>query len=155
MYLCVLVLSKKQIVIACERILQQKLEELNNALSIVNEAANNETKSTAGDKHETAKAMMQLEQEKLGHQIKLINAQINELTKIDVTKTHIKVSNGSLILTNNGLLFIGLGLGKISVYQETIFTISLQSPLAKLLLNKKVGETVKLNNLNYTIENLG
>ena len=52
----------------CLQILNQKIEELSNALNTATESANNETKSSAGDKHETARAMMQIEQEKLGKQ---------------------------------------------------------------------------------------
>lgn len=43
----------------------KRVDELKVALVDVQDAANNETKSTAGDKHETAKAMAQLETEKL------------------------------------------------------------------------------------------
>ena len=61
-------LLKQNIYSQCLLILNQKIEELNSALATATESANNETKSSAGDKHETARAMMQLEQEKLSLQ---------------------------------------------------------------------------------------
>lgn len=151
MYICVLVLSKQKIINECEKILRQKLEVLNSALESVNEAANNETKSTVGDKHETAKAMMQLEQEKLSNQITLLNTQLNNLLKIEVTKVHTLVSKGSIVKTNNGNFFIGIGLGKIKVDDNFIFTISVTSPLANVLIEKKVNHYFEFNNIKYSI----
>lgn len=144
-------LSKEKIITACNVLLQQKIGDLNAALMSVNEAANNETKSTAGDKHETAKAMMQLEQEKLSNQLTLLNAQLNDLQKIDTNKQHSIIGNGSMVQTNNGILFIGVGLGKIKVEDTYVFAISSLSPLANLLNGKQVSEIVRLNNAIYTI----
>lgn len=143
-------LKKEKIINTCKILLLQKITDLNLALTSVNEAANNETKSTAGDKHETAKAMMQLEQEKLSNQLTILNTQLNDLQKIDANKVHSIISNGSVVTTNNGILFIGVGLGKITTDEKIVFTISFLSPLAKLLIGKKLNEAVKLNEINYT-----
>ena len=144
-------LNKEKIITACKILLEQKITDLNLALTSVNEAANNETKSTAGDKHETAKAMMQLEQEKLSNQLTILNSQLNDLQKIDTNKQHVIIGNGSVVRTNNGILFIGVGLGKIKVEQTTVFAISSLSPLANLLSGKKVKDAVKLNETNYIV----
>jgi len=146
---------KEKIITACKNLLQQKISDLNAALNSVNEAANNETKSTAGDKHETAKAMMQLEQEKLSNQLTILNSQINDLQKIDVTKKHSVIGNGSLVTTNNGVLFISVGLGKINVDEKDVFAISFLSPLANLLAGKKQNDFVKLNRVDYKVINVG
>ncbi len=147
-------MNKEKIITTCKLLLQQKITDLNAALNSVNEAANNETKSTAGDKHETAKAMMQLEQEKLSKQLAILNLQLIDLQKIDVTKKHSVISNGSLIITNNGNLFIGVGLGKIKVNETDVVAISLLSPLASLLIGKKNNDTVKLNEISFTISDI-
>ncbi len=144
-------LKKEKIINTCKILLQQKITDLKQALTSVNEAANNETKSTAGDKHETAKAMMQLEQEKLSNQLTILNTQLNDLQKIDANKVHSIISNGSVVTTNNGILFIGVGLGKITFDEKIVFTISFLSPLAKLLIGKKLNDAVKLNEINYTV----
>ncbi len=144
-------LKKEKIINTCKILLQQKITDLKQALTSVNEAANNETKSTAGDKHETAKAMMQLEQEKLSNQLTILNTQLNDLQKIDANKVHSIISNGSVVTTNNGILFIGVGLGKITIDEKIVFTISFLSPLAKLLIGKKLDDAVKLNEINYTV----
>ncbi len=143
---------KQKIVNECNILLQQKIADLKSALASVNEAANNETKSTAGDKHETAKAMMQLEQEKLSAQLAILNTQVNELQKINCTKIYTQITNGSLVTTNNGILFIGIGLGKIKISNEVeVFAISYLSPLAQVLINKKVNQSVSMGAIHYTI----
>ena len=143
---------KQKIINECNALLQQKIANLKSALATVNEAANNETKSTAGDKHETAKAMMQLEQEKLSAQITILNTQVSELQKIDCTKKYTQITNGSLVTTNKGILFIGVGLGKIKINDEVeVFAISYLSPLAQLLINNKVNHSVSIGAANYTI----
>ena len=147
-------MNKEKIITTCKLLLQQKITDLTMALASVNEAANNETKSTAGDKHETAKAMMQLEQEKLSKQLAILNLQLNDLQKIDVTKKHSVISNGSLVKTNNGMLFIGVGLGKIKVNETDVVAISFLSPLASLLIGKKNNDTVKLNEISFTISDI-
>ena len=146
---------KQKIINECNALLQQKIANLKSALATVNEAANNETKSTAGDKHETAKAMMQLEQEKLSAQITILNTQVSELQKINTTKKYTQITNGSLVTTNKGILFIGVGLGKIKINDEVgVFAISYLSPLAQLLINNKVNQSVSIGAINYTINGI-
>ena len=146
---------KHKIIKECNTLLQQKIANLTSALSQVNEAANNETKSTAGDKHETAKAMMQLEQEKLSAQITILNTQVSELQKINTTKKYTQITNGSLVTTNKGILFIGVGLGKIKINDEVeVFAISYLSPLAQLLINNKVNQSVSIGAINYMINGI-
>lgn len=118
------------------------------------ESANNETKSSAGDKHETARAMMQLEQEKLGHQLKEVQDQRSELEKIDIAKPSAQIAKGTLIQSDKGFLFLSIGLGKIIVDDKTVFSISPQSPLGIKLLGKKENDVVEMNGVKYTIENL-
>ena len=146
---------KQKIINECNALLQQKIANLKSALATVNEAANNETKSTAGDKHETAKAMMQLEQEKLSAQITILNTQVSELQKINTTKKYTQITNGSLVTTNKGILFIGVGLGKIKINDEVeVFAISYLSPLAQLLINNKVNQSVSIGAINYMINGI-
>jgi transcription elongation GreA/GreB family factor len=147
-------LLKQKIHRYCLHLLNQKIEELNLALTNATDAANNETKSSAGDKHETARAMMQLEQEKLGKQLKELEDQRSELEKIDISKTSVKISRGTLIQSDKGFLFLSIGLGKIVVEDKTVFAISPQSPLGLKLTGKKENDVVEFNGMKYTIQKL-
>ena len=135
-------------------ILNQNIEELNSALKTAAESANNETKSSVGDKHEISRAMMQIEQEKLGEQLKKLQDQKSELEKIDISKPSAQIAKGTLIQSDKGFLFLSIGLGKIAVDDKTVFAISPQSPLGVKLLGKKENDIVEMNGVKYKIEKL-
>jgi transcription elongation GreA/GreB family factor len=126
---------------------------LNDALQEVTDAGNNETKSTAGDKHETGRAMMQLEQEKLGNQLVDLESQKNDFDKIDFSINQTIISNGSLIETNKGFFLIASAIGKLEIDQITIFVISKKSPLALVLMGLKNNDTIDFNGMKYLIKN--
>jgi transcription elongation GreA/GreB family factor len=144
---------KTIIVTTCKEVLDTKIKFLNNALQYATDAGNNETKSTAGDKHETGRAMMQLEQEKLGNQLVDLESQKNEFDKIDFSINHKAIANGSLIETNNEFFLIASAIGKLKIDQITVFVISKKSPLALILLGLKNNDTVDFNGMNYFIKN--
>ena len=145
---------KNNSVRACKEVLDSKIKFLNDALQEATIAGNNETKSTAGDKHETARAMMQLEQEKLGNQLVDLESQKNAFDKIDFSISHSVVSNGSLIETNNGFFLIASALGKLEVDSKLVFVISNKSPLALNLLGLKPRSTITFNGLIYEINGI-
>lgn len=60
---------KKELLYGCQRFVKEKMQQLEVAMKAARDAGNDETKSSTGDKHETGKAMMQLEQEKIGIQL--------------------------------------------------------------------------------------
>lgn len=147
-------LFKQQLITSCKDHLTQKVNDLMKALQDVTEAGNSETKSTVGDKHETARAMMQLEQEKLSGQLQEAEKQLAEFEKIDFNKNVGSVALGGLIETNKGLFFIATSIGKIIVDNRTVFVISNKSPLGTSLLSKKQKDTVLFNSVSYIVESI-
>ena len=63
---------KESLLHFCQDYVRQKQEVLKKRGASLQESLNSETKSSAGDKHETGRAMVQLEQEKLGQQLQEI-----------------------------------------------------------------------------------
>ena len=116
-------------------------------------ASNNGTKSYMGDKYETSREMLQQE-------INNLQIQLNEHLKSQKILKNINpnphkvVSLGSWVETNKGKFFIAISLGEIFFNQEKVFVISTESPLAKAMSGKKVGETFIVNNLTQTIKNI-
>ena len=104
------------------------------------ESRNNETKSSAGDKHETGRAMSQIELENTEAQLNKILDQVYQLSQISISTKHNRVENGSLVKTTQGVYFIFLGVGKLEVNNEIFYSISLASPIGMALHNKKIGE---------------
>ena len=121
----------------CLEIVENNISTIKLALHEAQEAANNETKSSAGDKHETGRAMAQLETEKLSAQLNDALNQKQLIAKINSNLQSKQITIGSLVYTTNGIFYIGVSLGKIDINNETIYAISPISPMGKLLLTKK------------------
>jgi hypothetical protein len=138
----------------CLQLILDKQKVLQDALQQATEASNQDSKSSAGDKHETGKAMMQLEQEKLGKQLQDINTQIELLHKIADFKNPSSAQLGTLVTTNHGLFYLAIGLGKIEVDGNTYFIISPQSPIGLQMVGKTIGERFEVNGRDYTLADL-
>ena len=131
-----------------------KVQHLQQVLADLKESGSNETKSTAGDKHETALAMLQIEQEQKREQLKEAQIQKAALEKIDATISAPIIVNGSLIKTNKGYLFMSVPLGKAVIDGVTVIALSSQSPLGRQLMGLAVGSNAVFNNNDYIIENI-
>lgn len=134
--------------------LNDKLKDLNAMMDDLNEASKNETKSTVGDKHETSKAMMHLEQEKLGSQIKEIESQIKEFNAINFSTVANNVVLGSLVKTTKGYFFIAAAIGKMQIDDKSIFVISNKSPLGLKLIGLKENDSIEFNTINYLVKSI-
>ncbi|MGE0566991.1 MAG: 3-oxoacyl-ACP synthase [Bacteroidia bacterium] len=145
---------KEEILQKCKEIVDEKLQSLFYEFNVLNESAETESKSTAGDKHETGRAMIQLEQEKLGKQIQEWETQKTVLEKIDLCKDREQITIGSLIETNYGLFFIANNLGKITVNDQEIIIVSNHSPIAKLFSGCKLNDKLSFNNTHYIIKSI-
>ncbi len=142
---------KKHIINACKSHLENKILSLNTIIKEVSESSNAESKSSAGDKHETSKAMMQLEIEKLGAQLKEAELQLIEFEKINFSKTVQTIEQGSLVETNKGYFLIASSIGKIDVDSKIVYVISSKSPLAVAFLGQQQKNNVSFNGVQYLI----
>lgn len=136
------------------QVIHDKVDMLQKILDDLKESGTNETKSTAGDKHETALAMLQIEQANTRAQLQEVLAQKAALEKIKPTLSASIVVNGSLIKTNKGYLFMSTALGKAVVDNIAVIALSPQSPLGKKLMGLKINEACSMNNIEYKIENI-
>ncbi len=136
------------------RAMLAKIEALQQVLADLKESGSNETKSTAGDKHETALAMLQIEQANKRTQLKEMQQQLAALEKIDPSLFPQIIVPGSLIKTNKGYLFLSIAGGKATIDGDNVIALSPQSPLGMKLLNATKGEVVTIHDARYTIENI-
>jgi len=142
---------KLKVLEACKAALQTKIDLINSVQSELSESINSETKSSAGDKHETARTKMQTEQDQLQGQLNELRDQMNELNKINTHNSVETIFLGNLVETNNGTFFISVALGKIKVEDKTVFAISPKSPIGQVLLGLKVNDAFAINGVNYDI----
>lgn len=141
--------QKLSILTACKQVIQYKITLLNDAISELNDGG--EGKSSAGDKHETTKAMAHIEQEKLSKQLLEWMNQNELIQKIDSTKENQTVGLGTLIETNRGQFFLACNLGKLTIDDQDVIIISLRSPLGEQFLKYNEGDQFDFNNVKYLI----
>ena len=127
--------------------LQQKLADLK-------ESGSNETKSTAGDKHETALAMLQIEQANTRAQLQDAQKQRSVLIIINPDIITKQILPGSYVKTSKGNFYISVALGKLFINGETVMAISPQSPLGAKLMGCCVHDTVTINTQTYLVESI-
>ena len=131
----------------------KRLQTVEAVLSSNQKALQSETKSSAGDKHETSRAMLQLEMEKAGQQLAGITQMKVVLSKIDILKTSKNACLGSVIITAKVSYFLSISAGQLIVADKSYFAISVSSPMGKLLLGKQEKEVISFN--GKTIEIIG
>src|SRR5690606_34304897 len=90
----------------CEEYVDKRIASCRDAIIEAQAAANEETKSSSGDKYETGRAMMQLEIEKNGEQLAQSVKLKSMLTRINPDMRTASVQPGSLVLTDRGAFYI-------------------------------------------------
>lgn len=135
-------------------ILANKINALAEELQSLASSAASETKSTAGDKHETALAMLQIEQENKRRQLKEWQGQMDILKRMDATVVSADVRPGSLVETDHGWFFISVALGNAIINEKKLYAISPASPLGKQLAGAKPGDEIAMNERLYKVISL-
>ena len=142
---------KKELLEQVFKQIDDKISILQSEFKVYKDSAENETNSTAGDKHDTSKSMMQLEQEKMGAQLSDLLNQKSVLLNITVNTEQKSIGLGSLVYTNNGNFFLSIFSKQIILNSVNYFPVSIQSPIGKELLKSKKGSTITINTKQYTV----
>ena len=142
---------KEQLHEECKQFLDSRFLAVKGRIENIQESLQSETKSSAGDKHETGRAMLQLEREKAGNQLKDIQVQQERFSKVNIHSKSNVVSLGSLVKTNLATYFIAISVGKIVMNDITYFAISPSSPIGQMLLGTVVGEEFVFNNVEQRV----
>jgi transcription elongation GreA/GreB family factor len=142
---------KQQLYSKCQDFLNKRLEVIQNTILDIQNSLQSETKSSAGDKHETGRAMLQLEREKAGHQLAELQKLNETLHKIEFKSKHNNVALGSLVITSQLNYFIAISAGEIIVENKSYYAISVSTPIAQLVLSKQVGDSIQFRDSKFTI----
>lgn len=141
---------KKQLLQACTDFVLQKQQSIEAIITSHKNSLESETKSSAGDKHETGRAMLQLEMEKTGQQLAEVHKMKAILDRINLQQNSYKGALGSIISTENYNYFLAISIGKVVVNETDYFVVSTSSPIGKQLLGIEKGETILINNQKVT-----
>lgn len=146
---------KEQLLKFCWDYVGEKSQRLKNSHADLQESLDSETKNSTGDKHETGRAMVQLEQEKLAQQFTELEKTKNILQRVDVRIKSGTIGLGSLVRTNAADYFIAISAGVFKQEGKPIYCISQEAPIAQLLMGKKKGETFVFNGNSHTVLEVG
>ncbi len=143
---------KEQLYILCATYLRNRETDIKSAIAAAQEAANEDTKSSAGDKFETGRESVQQE-------IDLNLVRLNELNKM---KTALELiipaqkgsiaAPGSLVFTNNGIFYVAISAGQLKVDGATYIAISAASPIGTNFMGQTAGYEFSFNGKKYKIE---
>lgn len=143
---------KEQLYKLCQYHVLENIKSAEAAISDGREASQNETKSSMGDKYETAREMLQQDIHiNMARLQKACQEQL-VLQQIDPEQKGTIVAPGSLVKTNNGWFYIAISASKMEIDEEIYYTISITSPLGNLLKGKTTGSSFVLNGKSYMIE---
>ncbi len=143
--------SKQELLEQCKNYVDQRLQRIQKTISDIQESLTSETKSSAGDKHETGRAMLQLEREKAGQQLSEVQKLQEILAKITIAPSK-NIRLGSLVSTSQGSYFLSISVGKVTIENTSYFAIATNSPIGTLLLGKTVGDTFNFNGNEISIK---
>jgi hypothetical protein len=139
----------------CMDFVLQRIDTAETALKQAQEASNDDTKSSAGDKFETTREMMQ--QDIARNKNLQFDGQQNLQLLISLESVPVSgdiVRNGSLVYTTKGIFYISISAGQLHVDDQLVFAISAASPIGQLLIGKKSGESFSFNQNDYTIKDI-
>lgn len=131
-----------------------RISEAELALEATRESRDSDTKSTAGDKHEVGRAMIQIELDNQASQLAKNKLLHEQLEMVHLDRSLEKVGFGSLVEMNSGVYFISIGLGRITFDEVSYFVISRESPIGQAMDSKKVGASFEFNGNTFEIKNI-
>ncbi len=133
----------------------QRINTAETALKQSQEASNDDTKSSAGDKFETTREMVSQDIARTKNLLFDGQQNLQLLTSLEsLPATGDTVRNGSVVYTNKGIFYISISAGQIKVDDQLVFAVSFASPIGKLMIGKQIGESFSFNQNEYTIQKI-
>ena len=146
-----IVALKTELLQHCQKQIDNRYSKIKHTIAAIEESLLEEAKSSSGDKHETGRAMLQIDRENAGKQLHEIEKVAQLLNKIDVKATSDYARLASLVYTDKFIYFISLSIGTVAIGSENYLCVALNSPVGLLISGKKRGEGFTLNGTVYKI----
>ena len=135
----------------CKDLIKIRYENINKTITDIEQALRDESKGTSGDKHHTERAMLQIEREAAGKQLREIEKVMRQLDKVTISDVSETIRLGSIIETNQANLFISISVGKLQVDNIIYLGIAPAAPIGRCLLGKGKNDQFNFNGLVYKI----
>ena len=134
--------------------LTQKSEALKSDLEELQLSVNSETKSSAGDKHETGRAMAQLEVEQRLKSVTENELLLQHLKRIDPSAQSNCVALGSYVETDSACFFISVGLGIRKFNSNTVLCIGTHAPIYQEMKGLFSGDNFSFQGKVFNIKSI-
>ncbi len=147
-------ITKEEVLRSCYEEVEKKIAQAKAMMDAAQASANEETKSSAGDKYETGRAMAQQERDKAAAQMEMSLKLKRAFDQIKPEQQLESAAFGSMVCTNQAIFFISTGLGQIELDGTQVFVVSPLAPLSQKLLGKKAGDSITFNGREYGIQSV-
>lgn len=142
---------KEELYKKCESYLEEKIARISHSILDLEAALTNESKSSAGDKYETSREMINIEIHKLSTQLQQFQ-QLQVTLEVSKRNTHSEVVKlGSLVEASNAIYFICIPIGEVVLDDKKAYVIGAGSPIAQALIGKSIGDSFNFNAISGTI----
>lgn len=145
---------KRELHAKCLELSQAKIDVCSAVLQKINEAKISDTKSSAGDKFETSREMLQGEEDRTTETLSNAIFLKKSLDQINPNNTSSKVELGALVICSNSNFYLSIGLGKIEIGDKKYWAISMAAPIAKQMFGKTKEENFTFNGTLQTIKDI-
>lgn len=141
---------------ACLAYVQQRLAAARAGVAAAQEAANADTKSSAGDKYETGREMAAQERNRHATQLREAQQQLADLQKLSPELPADAVRLGAVAATTLGVFYVSIGAGRLRTAEGVEFVaVSAEAPLVRALAGLGAGGQTAFNNRQIRVEGVG
>lgn len=147
-------MTRNELLSGIEQLLHERIARLDGDIVSGRSDLGTDTKSSAGDKHEVGREMVQQELDKLEAQRAKLRMLLHDLNGTPIPHQALCVEHGSVVSTDQGWFFLAVGLGAMELHGERCFVLSPAAPLAKALLGARVGDQVVHERRSYRVLSL-
>ena len=135
---------KKEVLVQCQAKVAESIASTTELLDHSVASMHGETKSSAGDKFETSRAMLQAEQDRLKTILIKAKELEHQLARLPLALND-EAKPGCMVVTEKATYYLAVGLGKVKVGDRVYYVISQASPIGRLIVGKQKGESIVFN----------
>jgi hypothetical protein len=144
-------MNKQGLILYVKGLLEEKMQVAWEAMEAAQESANDQGRSSMGDKYETSRSMGQLDRNMHAKQYEQFRIERTVLERIGNSAAPERGAVGSLIHTTAGWFFISVSLGLLKFEDETVIAVSSSSPVGLSLLGKNKNDKFRFQNKEHAI----
>jgi transcription elongation GreA/GreB family factor len=143
--------TKSRLLGHCKEIVKARLFNAEDAMNRAQESANDNEKSSAGDKFETGRAMGHLEKEMFSRQYQESLLALQKIQSIESKTGTQEIALGSLVVIDTKFYLIAIGLGKVNFEDREYYIVSEESPLGQSIIGLRKNDTITINKVKMQI----